>query len=921
MKVWKIPYQRWREFSITAKFGSAFGLLLALIVSVAITGYVSLTFVRNATEAVILTSTKIQRLVLEMESGMEKARLLHRDFFLQYTKIGFKKARELYAERCIQQIAKVVTLSAELQQLIAESEVSDALRKSDVNLNLYLSSAKRFSDTFLESVELVTTLATPETGLQAQMAQYSVSLRDILDTTDDHSLTNQYRDMRAFEKEYLITRQRPFMQSAFNAAFRLRRAIENTTTLKPDRKVQARTHLDNYETTAKEILGLDVVIRSKFNDFALQAEAVDPISKELIALAETEVDYARTQISHTKQVAIIILAVTALAGLLLATAIAIVLNNSITRNVVRLTKSARQLQAGNLDIHAQIKSADELGQLATSFNAMAARIRNLVRDLEQKVGELQFTNAVLATQQDTSIDGILVVDTEGRMVSFNQKFVDMWGIPSEVVESKSDELALQSVLDKLVEPEAFLERVKYLYDHPEEKSWEEIALVGSVTFERYSAPMYGQHGRYYGRVWYFRDITARKQAEEDMNRLRNLLSNIVDSMPSTLVAMDNEGKVTQWNREAEKITGVTAQKAQGRTLEVVFPQLAEEMEKIRLAIRKREPQKDEKIATRLNGETRFSDVAIYPLIGNGVEGAVIRVDDVTERVRMEEMMIQSEKMMSVGGLAAGMAHEINNPLAAILQNAQVVLNRISEDLPANQQAAADCGTSMEAIKAFMEKRDILKMLQAIRSSGGQAANIVENMLSFSRKSESVFQPYTLSNLLDKTVELASKDYDLKKKYDFRQIEIVREYDPDLPDVPCEETKIQQVILNLLKNAAQSMAESAKHEAPSTNGVPGKAMRLAQSVMREPPCITLRLLQDRDMVRIELEDNGPGMNEADRKRIFEPFFTTKDVGEGTGLGLSVSYFIITENHGGTMTVESVPGKGSKFIIRLPLERDL
>jgi signal transduction histidine kinase len=311
--------------------------------------------------------------------------------------------------------------------------------------------------------------------------------------------------------------------------------------------------------------------------------------------------------------------------------------------------------------------------------------------------------------------------------------------------------------------------------------------------------------------------------------------------------------------------------------------------------------KDAKVPARVNGETRYSDVTIYPLVADGVGGAVIRVDDVTERVRMEEMMIQSEKMLSVGGLAAGMAHEINNPLAAILQNAQVVVLRTSKDLTANQQTASECGTSMETIHMYMEKREILKMLEAIRVSGERAAKIVENMLSFSRKSESAILPHVLSDLLDNTVELASSDYDLKKKYDFRKIEILREYESNLPEVPCEKTEIQQVILNLLKNAAESMAQ--------------------QNERGDQPRITLRTSKEDDTVRIEVEDNGSGMNEAIRRRIFEPFFTTKDVGAGTGLGLSISYFIITENHGGTMEVKSAPGEGTKFIIHLPLKKSV
>ncbi len=398
------------------------------------------------------------------------------------------------------------------------------------------------------------------------------------------------------------------------------------------------------------------------------------------------------------------------------------------------------------------------------------------------------------------------------------------------------------------------------------------------------------------------EIAERKSAEEEMRHLRNYLKNIIDSMPSVLVGVDQTGRVTQWNVEAEKATGVPPEQAEGKILGEIFPQLASEMEKVREAIHTRQATHDEKLPREVDGQTRYSNVTVYPLVANGVEGAVIRMDDVTERVRIEEMMIQSEKMLSVGGLAAGMAHEINNPLAGMVQNAEVVLNRVSPDLPANQRVAEECGTNMETIQAYAQKRAITTMLESIRTSGMRAAKIVNNMLSFSRKSEEHFALYDLADLLDKTVELAANDYDLKKKYDFRQIQIVREYEAAMPQVRCEASKIQQVFLNLLKNGAQAMSEERRllgHD-------------------KEPPRFVLRVYAKRQKARIEVEDNGPGMDEATSKRVFEPFFTTKGVGVGTGLGLSVSYFIVTENHRGRMDLESTLGKGTTFIIELPLD---
>ena len=396
-----------------------------------------------------------------------------------------------------------------------------------------------------------------------------------------------------------------------------------------------------------------------------------------------------------------------------------------------------------------------------------------------------------------------------------------------------------------------------------------------------------------------KDIAERKQAEDELRRLRNLLSNIVNSMPSVLVGVDLQGRVTQWNREAARATGIAAEQAQGRLLDEVFPKLQSEMEQVRKAIRTRQVQEDLKVPRRVDGETRFSDVIVYPLLANGVEGAVIRIDDVTERVHIEEMMMQTEKMMSVGALAAGMAHEINNPLGGILQGAQNIQRRFSTELAKNVQVARECGTSLDTIRAYLGKREIQGFIEGIRESGTRAARIVANMLQFSRRSEAQVVLADLPELVERALELAASDYDLKKKYDFRRIEIVREFEPDLPQVPVVVTEIEQVVLNLLKNAAQAMQEEQSDE--------------------KKPHIILRMKREGDWVRLVVEDNGPGMNEPTSKRAFEPFFTTKGIGVGTGLGLSVSYMIITNNHKGTMTLDSTPGKGTRFVIHLPLER--
>lgn len=190
------------------------------------------------------------------------------------------------------------------------------------------------------------------------------------------------------------------------------------------------------------------------------------------------------------------------------------------------------------------------------------------------------------------------------------------------------------------------------------------------------------------------------------------------------------------------------------------------------------------------------------------------------------------------------------------------------------------------------------MAQTIKTSGSRMADIVRNMLDFARKSDArQVSSHSMADLLNKTLELAATDFDLKKHYDFKKIKIKKEYETQIPLVPCEAAKIQQVFLNLFSNGAQAM----------------------QAAGVKDPVFILRAGFDRqkNMVFAEIEDNGPGMDEKTQKRIFEPFFTTKPVGVGTGLGLSISYFIITKDHGGEISVESSPSLGTKFIVRLPL----
>jgi signal transduction histidine kinase/HAMP domain-containing protein len=395
--------------------------------------------------------------------------------------------------------------------------------------------------------------------------------------------------------------------------------------------------------------------------------------------------------------------------------------------------------------------------------------------------------------------------------------------------------------------------------------------------------------------------TLEKRVRERTSELLNLqsyLSDIIDSMPSIIVGVDKEMIVGQWNLKAEQTTGIFSFQALGTSFDTLFPHLQDRGEKIRHAIADKQILRNTKVPRSGTDPLQYDDITVYPLMSEGMEGAVIRIDEVTERVKLEEMMIQSEKMMSVGGLAAGMAHEINNPLAGILQNAQVLKNRMSKALPKNIEVAQKLGIDPGMINQYMEDRGMYLLMENMMQAGKRAAEIVENMLSFSGKGQHDFSQINVPDIMDKSIDLAQNDYSLEKKFDFKQIQIFRQYrDLDL-FISCHPSMLQQVFFNILQNGAQAMAS-----------LPDKTVAIA---------FTISIEKKGEMAWIEIKDNGPGMDKETCKRIFEPFFTTKEIGVGTGLGLSVSYFIIVENHGGSIEVNSVPGQGSTFIICLPIK---
>jgi PAS domain S-box-containing protein len=625
-----------------------------------------------------------------------------------------------------------------------------------------------------------------------------------------------------------------------------------------------------------------------------------------------------------------------IAGLILLIAEAGILYVTIRKQVgvplQKFVSAAEQIAAGDFSISLDGSRKDELGVLARSFSHMRDAIGDKIFKLRES--EERFKSLVV------NIPGIVYrcnYDADWTMGFISPVIEDISGYPaSDFIGSRV------RVYASIIHPDDIEKVENAVRESVEQKRpfMIEFRIIDSDGGERWVAErgrgVFSESGECTHLDGVLIEITKNKRIEHELKRYREQLEDLVAERTCEIVKSNRqlEKQILERKKTEEMLRGSEAQKKAildcisanmwfvNDALEILWANKTAldyignthdqvigvkcgdvwaDMEKVSedypvfKALKTGEPEHS-KIVARDGNVWDVKGEPVFDPDGKML-GVVAIAQNITERVRLEEMMIQAEKMLSVGGVAAGMAHEINNPLAGMLQSAQVILNRVSNDMPVNRRAAEECGTSMEAIQAFMKQRGIVTMLQSIRTAGLRAADIVHNMLSFSRRSDSEKVPVDLTVLMGKTLALAESDYDLTKKYDFRHIEIVREYDPDLPEVACQATKVQQVLLNLLKNGAEAMGA-----AEGGNGA---------------PCFVLRVFRENSMARIEVEDNGPGIPEVIRKRVFEPFYTTKEVGMGTGLGLSVSYFIVTEDHGGTMTVESSPGHGAKFIVRLPI----
>lgn len=492
--------------------------------------------------------------------------------------------------------------------------------------------------------------------------------------------------------------------------------------------------------------------------------------------------------------------------------------------------------------------------------------------------------------------------SDGKFLDVNNAFINQWGKPKEKI------LELFSSDISGVSQEKSRSIRQHIYDSGGIYNVESQVVMesGLLSYLFYSAApiLYGGEECI---ISFTLDVTDKKKAELALQASEEKYREIFNNAPICIFRTTWDGRFVEANPTMARMLGYQSREellsSVSDLARDIYPRPAERERLLNALLQKPQAVSLEIELKRKDGIPFYGKMKASLQMDESGKPAFLNgtIEDITETKKMQEIMVQTEKMLSLGGIAAGIAHEINNPLGIILQASQNLTQRTRPDFNKNQSVARDIGIEMSQIEAYMKARKLDIFLQDIRSAAIRASVIIRHMLDFTRRTGSKRTMCNVQLIVEKALALAQNDYDLKKCYDFKKIQIQVEIDAKLPVISCTETEIEQVLLNLFRNSAQAMAEA---DPPV-----------------DAPRITVRVSGSAGGIKIEIEDNGPGIPLNLQRRIFEPFFTTKSPGIGTGLGLSVSYFIITKGHDGRFSVSSEPGSGTCFLIELPIDNSL
>jgi PAS domain S-box-containing protein len=506
----------------------------------------------------------------------------------------------------------------------------------------------------------------------------------------------------------------------------------------------------------------------------------------------------------------------------------------------------------------------------------------IIRDITERhriETERQHALSLLEATLDATTDGVLVVDRSGKIVRFNERFVYLWRISAEVIESGDDDRAIGTVLSQLENPEAFVSRIRRLYATPEAESHDVLRFKDGRVFERFSRPQ-RLRGEVVGRVWTFRDVTDRERALAEQRLAVAREATIARNLDSALFTflVEPDGRVERYEYFSLGAEGVFGLPLDEMMNDPAFWQKRVHADDLDNVVRpvlggllRLEPAMIEFRYESSKGIYRWHRSRLVP---RREEDGRVHVDgietDVTDRVALEEQLRHAQKLEAVGQLAGGIAHDFNNILTAVIGYADLLLARMGPNDPGR------------------------RAVQEIHRGGDRAASLTRQLLAFSRRSPA--QPRlvdlnaVLRDILPMLQRLAGEDvaFDLALSSAIGRVRV----DP---------TQFEQVIVNLVVNARDVMPDG---------GTLRIATERADLKSGDEPAMAAGAY-----ARLRVSDTGSGISPEAMGHIFEPFFTTKGAGRGTGLGLATVYGIVNQ-HRGRVRAANRDGGGAEFEILLP-----
>ena len=560
----------------------------------------------------------------------------------------------------------------------------------------------------------------------------------------------------------------------------------------------------------------------------------------------------------------------------------------------------------------EIESSSWQDQLEALVEERTMALKETISRLENAQEALRESEWNYGSIFENSKDAVYITSKEGHFIEINKAGLELFGYSREEFQS----ILIQQLYNQPSDRKRFIQSVEekgFVKDYPLDMKKKDGGLLHLLA----TASVRQDHdGDVIGYQGILRDVTERVGMEEELRNAHRENEYLIAAIPSILIGLSIDERVIKWNQQADKILGVPYDDAIGQPLGKCVANW--EWERVSDAItecrkRNKRIRVDGLRFRRTDGKERLLELNFSPVLSHEghAKGLLILGSDTTERKFLEDQLVQAQKLESIGQLAAGIAHEINTPTQYVgdntlfLRDAFNDLNALLVKYDQLLQAVKNGETTDDVVKeleSLTEEKELdyltEEIPEAIRQTlegVGSVSKIVRSMKEFSHPGGEEKVGVDINAAIESTITVAKNEW----KY---VAETLTDLDPTLPLVPCLRGEINQVVLNTIINAVHAIAEVVG------DGSNGKGK------------ITLSTARDDGWAEIRISDTGNGIPDEIRTRIFDPFFTTKEVGKGTGQGLALAHSVIVDKHGGSITFDTETGKGTTFIIRLPIGKD-